>query len=238
LVNDAQDTAVGLKDRATGVVTRASTTMREVASAGEEGFNGLRRLASGTDEQAIGIEDFLLALVQAVRADELPEERSSGDLHKTAKRRRQRLALCSWAAGPFVGLANQTADLYCDTATVCDLVGFHRLELSDERIAAHMLVLWSIADDLDEATAAVEGHDERRVTGLVMTRLREVSGTEMPETLTKRGAIKVLWQAGGFVGDAHRTMTKRPVKAVLRPGKATRDFIERAEHQLGVSPSR
>lgn len=39
-------------------------------------------------------------------------------------------------------------DLYCETATLCDVASFHDLALGDEHVSAHMLVLWGIADDL------------------------------------------------------------------------------------------
>jgi hypothetical protein len=74
-----------------------------------------------------------------------------------ARKRRRRLGLVSFGAGPLVGVASQVADLYCETATVCDVVAIYDLDLTDERIAAHMLVLWEIVDDLDAADAAIAG---------------------------------------------------------------------------------
>ena len=47
-----------------------------------------------------------------------------------------------------VGTANQLVDLYCETATVVDLDRLHGLGMSDERIAAQMLVLWNITPDI------------------------------------------------------------------------------------------
>jgi hypothetical protein len=56
-----------------------------------------------------------------------------------------------------VGVATRVADLYCETATVCDVADFHTLDLRDEQIAAHILMLWSITEDFQRAEEAMQG---------------------------------------------------------------------------------
>jgi hypothetical protein len=227
---------MGVKDRMTSGAARVSGATRELAAVHGDRLGGLRSISSGDDEQPLGIERFLVGLVRAVRVDEAPEGRTTRDVNKAAARRRQRLGALSFAAGPLAGVAGQLADLYCDTATVCDLAAVHDLQLTDEVIAAHMLVLWHVTEHVDEALSAVRGRDERGVAALVAARLRQHADAQMPDTLDKRGVIKALWQARGLVGDIRRGATTRPVKAVISPGKPAKQFVERAERQLGLRP--
>jgi hypothetical protein len=220
----------------TSGVARASGAAHELAAAGHDGFSGLRSLASGDDEPTLDSGRFLAALVGAVRSDATPEDRTTRDVYRTAKQRRRRLAAMSFSAGPLIGVASQLADLYGDTATVCDLEAVHHRGLSDDEIAAHMLVLWSVADDFEQALGAVRGDDDHGVAGLIAARLRRYAEPVLPERLTTRGAIKALWRARSLAGDVREAATAAPVRSVLLPGKPTHDYIERAEHQLGLRP--
>src|SRR3954451_13453110 len=164
----------------------ARDATREAASAGlrrapDEGFRSFRELFDDDDEQPVSIERFMLALVATVRGDETEKDRDARDVFETARRRRRGLGLVSFGTGPLVRVSNQVADLYCDTATVCDLAEVHRLGLSDEHVAAHMLVLWSATESLPEAQAAV---DQRLVAALLSTRLAERTGSNVPAQLT------------------------------------------------------
>jgi hypothetical protein len=107
------------------------------------------------NERAQSIEVYLLALVRAVRDDERDEEQSSRDVYVRARKRRRRLGLISFGAGPMVGVAGRVADLYCETATVCDVADLHGLDLNEQ--VAHMLVLWSITEDFVRAEGAMSG---------------------------------------------------------------------------------
>lgn len=98
-----------------------------------------------------------LRSLAAVRNDEASQERTRGDLISAARKRRRRLGLMSFGVGPLVGVANQLADLYCETATVCEIASLHDLRLSDEQIGAHMLVIWEIADSYPSACRAMGG---------------------------------------------------------------------------------
>ena len=114
-------------------------------------------MAGGGDKEVPAAERFLVALVQAVREDGDGEGGGARDVYVAARKRRRRLALLSFGAGPFAGVANQIADLYCETAVVSDLACLHGVELSDEEIAAHLLVLWDVIDDYGAAVGVVRG---------------------------------------------------------------------------------
>ena len=202
--------------------------LRDRLRAPAEGFRGLRRLFADEDEKPTSIERFLLALVRAVRDDEPELDQSARDVFEDARRRRRRLALVSFGAGPLVGVANQVADLYCDTATVCELVELHGLDLRDERVAAHMLVLWSATDSIDEAQAAIDGTGPP-VAVILGGELSE----RVPERLTARTAVKALWQARGAVDDLRKGASSA-LGDVVFTGKRTKQLIARAERQLGV----
>jgi hypothetical protein len=199
-----------------------------------EAFRGLRALLSEDDDQSHSIEYFLVALVRAVRADEQLDDRSARDVLEAARRRRRRLGLASFGAGPLVGVATQLTDLYCETATVCDLVDLHELGIDEHQIAAHMLVLWAIVDDVGQARAVIDGTGDSTVGQILTDRVMDHAAPYVPERLTKLGAIKALWNARGLVGDARRAAGKGSVGGVVFAGHRTKRLIKQAERQLGV----
>jgi hypothetical protein len=191
------------------------------------------------DGGELGIESFLLALVRTVRDEEAEDDRSKSDVLESSRHRRRRLGMLSFGAGPMVGVATQLVELYSETATVCDLVDVLDLELSDQEIASHMLLLWSITDDLDDALAMIEGSGERTVAGVISGRFRDVVGERIPEKLTKWTAIKALWnsrKAASEAGQMARDMAGHgSIKAILFTGRQMKRFIKRAEAQLTAS---
>jgi hypothetical protein len=227
---------MGLRDRLEANATRlGESTRKAVASAplqrASDGFRGLRAMFED-DDQSLSVERFLLSLVRAVRSDEQYEERDARDVYVAARKRRRRLGLMSFGAGPLVGVANQFADLYCEAATVCDVVALHGLDLSDDRIGAHMLVLWGITDDLDAAQKAIAG--EPPVANILAGKLRERAGEQLPDKLTKRSVTKALWDVRGQLGDARKGATTGVVRTVVFTGHRTKKVIKEAEAQLGV----
>ena len=222
--------------RITSRATDVAQGARNAAADRLDGFPGLQALLAGSSEEDPRFERYLVRLVAAVRDDQLPEDRTAKDVHKTAKKRRRRLGMMTFAAGPMIGVASQLVDLYCDTATVCDLVSFHGYEMTDAEIAAHMLVLWSVAPDVNVATAAMAGEDNGVAT-LVTRRLAGHADSYLPQKWTTVGLIKAVWKARGLFGDARERMTSGPVKTVFAPGKPTRGLIDRAEQQLATTPN-
>src|SRR3712207_8402951 len=69
------------------------------------------------------------------------------------------------------GVQTCALPIYSETATVCDVVELHGLQLTDAQVGGHMLVLWGVTDDPALAAAALDGtgrpiaerSEERRV---------------------------------------------------------------------------
>lgn len=196
---------------------------------------GLRDLFA--DDQPLTVERFLLLLAGRVRSDEEGgAERKDRDVYRGARKRRRRLAMLAFGAGPLVGVANQLADLFCETATLCDVAAHHGLALADEEIAAHMLVLWGIVETQEAARGAIGG--EPPVANILAGKLRDRAGEQMPEKLTKRSVTKALWDARSQLGDARKGATSGAVRNVMFTGHRTKQVIARAEAQLGIEPER
>jgi hypothetical protein len=226
-----------IRDRLEAGAARLGETAREVADSDAvqragDGLRGFRAMLTD-DELSLSIELFLLALVRAVRVDRA-ENWSRRKVLRAARRRRRRLAVGSFGAGPLAGVANQLSDLYCETATVCDLADIHNLSLTDEQIAAHMLVLWSLTDTLDEAQAAIDGTSEQSIADILAERLRASAGGRLPENLTKASAVKAIWDTRGLVGDVRRSASTRALGPVLFPGWHAKRVIKRVERHFGL----
>jgi len=227
---------MGWKDLLEEQATRLGEGARAAASVqaqrAGEGFRGLRAIFED-DEESLSVERFLHLLVRAVRDDEGEStDRSSRDVYVIARKRRRRLGLISFATGPLVGVANQVADLYCETATVCDVAALHEMNLDDGQIAAHMLVLWSVTDDLGEAQRAIAS--EISLADLLGGKLFVQVDERLPEELTKRSIASALWDIRETVGDVRRGATSEAVRTVAFTGHRTKKVIGRAEAQLGV----
>lgn len=196
---------------------------------------GLRDLLD--DDQPLSIERFLLLLVANVRRDdEGGAEHRDRDVYRGARKRRRRLAMLAFAAGPLVGVANQLADLYCETAIVCEVAALRGLALSDGEIAAHMLVLWGIVDSQEVALGAIGG--EPPVATILGGKLRDRAGEQMPEKLTKRSVTKAIWDARAQLGDARKGATSGAVGNLMFTGHRTKQVIKKTEAQLGIEPER
>src|SRR4051812_9315327 len=124
------DLSMGWRDRIAGEAAKAKEKL------GEE----LTGLVAGPDGSA-SPEGFVLGLVRTARDPE-DETLTAKQVHKDARKRRRRLGIASFAAGPLAGAAGEATDLYTETASICDLVDLHGLALSDLEVGAHMLVLW------------------------------------------------------------------------------------------------
>jgi hypothetical protein len=234
---------MGLRDRLEEQAARAGDHARAVAAlervrhAGES-FRGFRTMLT-EDERGQSIEVYLLALVRAVRDDDHDEEQANRDVYVRARKRRRRLGLISFGAGPMVGAASRMADLYCETATVCDVADLHGLDLSDEQVAAHMLVLWSIAEDFARAEAAMRG--EPPVAEILGAKLFEYLNLELEAQPTKLAIAKAIWDVQrlnplNVADDAKKAVGGQPIRSVAFTGHRTKKVIKKAEAQLGVSP--
>jgi hypothetical protein len=228
---------MSLKGKLANKAAAVSVSAAEAAALKIEGAavrcRGLRAVFS-EDDRGMTPENLLAGIVAAVRADERDEERTSRDVFTTARSRRRRLGLLSFGAGPMVGVASQVVDLYCETATVCDVAALHSVDLTEHQIAAHMLVLWGIVDSFDEADVVMKGAGSRTLTSIVGSRVRSGVGDYLPADLTKRAAVQALWDARSLVGDVRGAAGEGTVRGVVFTGHRTKQLIKAAERQLGV----
>jgi hypothetical protein len=192
----------------------------------EERSNSFRALFVD-DEQSIGLERALVLLVARVRKDELGERRPR-DVYVAARKRRRRLGMMALTAGPLAGVANQFADLYCEAAIVCDLAALHGVALGDDEAAAHLLVLWGLVGDHDEAKGVIAG--EPPLVGILAGKAMTLTETQRSDLWTRRGAVQALWEVRGAIDD----IGKGSVRAVVFTGHRTKQLIKRTEAQLGV----
>lgn len=196
-------------------------------------YRGLRSVFED-EGMSITFENLLAGLVASVRADEHEEDRSARDVFKIARSRRRRLGLLSFGAGPLAGVATQVVDLYCETATVCDVADLHAIESTDRQISAHMLVLWGMLDDLDEAQAVMAGSGSRSLQSIIEGRVGASVAGRLPDEVTKRAAIKALWDARDLAGEVRKAAGAGSVGGVVFTGHRTKQLIKKAEAQFGV----
>lgn len=229
-----------LKERGEELVERVAETSISTSQRMVEGFRGFRRVVA--EGEQTGVEAYLTGLVAAVRSDgreEKEDEATRRDVFLRARKRRRKLGLVCLGTGPMAGMASRVADLYCEIATLCDVADLHGLDLDDSRVAAHMLVLWSIVADQDEAERTMRG--EPPLAQILETKLTDQVGlvkVEDEEGWTPRSIATAIWdvqhiQTGAALKGA---ADGQPVRSVLFTGHRTKKVIKRAEVQLGVAP--
>jgi len=238
---------MGWRDRVERGTAKLGEQAREAVAGSErvqragEGLQGFRHLVTD-DERRSSLEAYLLALVDAVREDERDEDRSRREVYVQARKRRRRLGLISFGAGPLAGVASRVADLYCEVATVCDVADLHDLRLSDEQIAAQVLELWSVVDDLGQAEGAVRG--EPPIAQILAGRLGERFDLQPDTDLSEMSSIemaKLFWEVRGMEGELRDSLTGakdaaggQPIRSVAFTGYRVKKVIKRVETQLGV----
>ena len=167
------------------------------------------------DDQPITIEALVVVLVDAVHSDGEARELSDRDVYKAAKRRYRRLGTVSLPSGPIGG---HVVSLYCEAATLCDIVELRAAPLSDEEIAAHLLVLWGAMPDTTSATAAIDGTGLSVLASLAL-RARDRVGLPASGPMTKRAVITTLWRLRDAVSSV-RDVETPGVRESLFPGSA------------------
>jgi len=223
---------MGLRDRVSAEAGRLAKSA--AATAGEWGASSDRpgarliRLLTMSDAQRISVESLLVALVEAVHGDET-RALSDRDVKKAAKRR-GRLAGMAGATGGPVGL--QLASLYCEAEIVCDVVDRHRLGISDDEIAAHLLVLWNAMADVEAARRAIDGSGPS-VLARMSAQAHARVASKPREEMTKGEVVRMLWRLRGAVQDVELPGSAS-VRDVLLPGRRVKAVTEAAERQLGV----
>jgi hypothetical protein len=179
------------------------------------------------DDQPITIEAMVVLLVDAVRKDGETRELSDRDVRKAAKRRYRRLGTVALPTGP---LGWHLVELYCEAATLCDIVELRRSPLSDEQVAVHLLVLWGAMPDVPAAAAAFEGTGPS-VLATLLGRARDRVKLPPSGEMTKRSVVVALWSLRGTLDDAREIATPG-VRGNLFPGARVKAFIAEAGRQL------
>ena len=230
----ALEAAEKAKAAATENAGRAVSHVKETVDA-RTGGAGPRLLAllRMDDEQPITIEALTVLLVDAVRKDGEARELTDRDVRKAAKRRYRRLGTISLPTGP---LGWHLVGLYCEAATLCDIVELRRAPLSDEQVAAHLLVLWGAMPDVAAAAAAVDGTGPS-VLATLLGRARDRVALPASGQMTKRSVVKALWSLRSTLDDAREAATPG-VRENLFPGGRVKAFVAQAARQLdGDAPA-
>jgi hypothetical protein len=228
----------GAKDGASKATGGAARLASDVAAKAKEALAGteasarLLAIVRIDDDRPLTAERLLVMLVEAVHGEDEERELSARDVLKAAKRR-QRLAGAAGALGGPVGL--QLASLYCEAELLCDVAERHALQLPDEELAAHLLVLWNAMPDAVSARAAVDGSGQSVVAHMATTAHGKIV-TKPRDEMTKRDVVKLVWRARGVVGDVEMPGSNSPLN-VLLPGRRVKAFTAAAEEQLGVVES-
>lgn len=179
------------------------------------------------DEQPVTIEALVVLLVDAVRGDDEVRELSDRDVYKAAKRRYRRLGTLSLPTGP-VGW--HVVGLYCETATLCDLVELRGDTLDDETVSAHLLVLWGAMPDHASARAAIDGMGAS-VLATLLERYMSRAMQRLPDPMTKRAVVTMLWKQRDAMSELRDAMTPT-VRENIFPGARVKAFIAAAKAQL------
>ncbi|MEV4420041.1 hypothetical protein AB0L40_08715 [Patulibacter sp. NPDC049589] len=214
------------RSSATARARDAAGAARDAVSARAQG--GLLGLLRMDDDRRVTIEGITVLLVSAVRSDE-ERDLSDRDVLKAARRRYRRLGALSLPSGPVGGVL---VTLYCEAATLCDLVELKGDPLSDEAVAAHLLVLWHVVPDLDAAAGAIAGSGPNVAAVLRERAQGRIDALELPEPMTKRAAVRLLWRLRDVAGDAQE-LEGTGVRERLFPGRRVKAFVVEAVEQLG-----
>ena len=190
----------------------------------------LRAFLRTGDDEKITIELLLVRLVEAAQADEPKLDRSDKDLFKSSRSRRRRLGMLALPGGPIAG---QLIELYCDIATLCELVDHHQLALDRYEIAGHALVLWQVMPDPESATLAARGAGQS-VAGYWAKRALGHEALNPPEKMSPTDAVRWIWKFRSAV-PTDLVKDRKTVRATVFVGNDTKEFIAKAREQLGVA---
>jgi hypothetical protein len=226
---------MGWKDKLAAKAADAAKSGIEMARdkvENEHAASRAKALRDMRDEQPITIEALLVLLVDAVHEDN-PRELSKRDVKKAGKRR-QRLAGGLGMFGGPVGM--YTASLYCEAEILCDVADRHRLPLSDEDLAAHLLVMWNAMPDFPSAKAAVDGTGES-VAARMAAHVQGNVAQKPLDQMTKRDAVLALWRLRGALTETSLPGSAR-ARDVFLAGSRVKAVTQAAERQLAVAPER
>jgi hypothetical protein len=180
-------------------------------------------------DQPITIEAMLVLLVDVIHED-APRKLSSRDVKRDGKRRHRKIRGIGMLGG---SVGTYAADLLSEAEILCDVADRHQLGLTDEELAAHLLVFWDAVPDRASAMAAIDGSGPS-VLSHVTARSRDQLIKHLPDEMSIPQVVLTLWKARGLARRAViPTSAARPRDIVL-PGSHVKSVIEAAERQLGV----
>jgi hypothetical protein len=186
----------------------------------------VREMILREDEQQLSVEAFLVLVVDAVNGD---GERtlSDEDVNRAARRR----ARVAGMIGMFGGKPGRgAASLFTEARLVCDVVDQHGLQLTDEEIAAHLLVLWKLSPDLEHAAAAIDGSGPSVARKLGS----ELAGDKRVDHMSPKEALKALWRLRVLFDDDALPGSSK-IRHVAMPKRRVDKITETIERQLGVA---
>jgi hypothetical protein len=187
------------------------------------------RLKLMADENArLSVEAFLVLLLDTMNADDDDDTPTAKQVERAGRRRARRAGIVGIWGGP-AGLC--LASLYSEAMLVCDIVDRHDLDLTDEQIAAHLLVLWGLSPNLDSATAAIEGTGPSVAEQVLGDRVLD----DKPITeLRPKDAVMVLWRMRQLMDPDELPGTTK-MRHFALPKRRVRRVTQDVEAQLGVS---
>lgn len=212
------------------MLRRLKKQATELAESGKQAVAGyvadhelgprLTALVDMKDDLPVSLNELMLRIVDAVRGDEESAERI--DVERVA-RRNERVAVAVKAMPTAGVVAGYVADLYCDAVIVCGVVEGHGLPLTDEDVAAHLLVLWGAAPDLASSHAMLGGNHQL---------LLEHAADKVQERWDGRSKIamvRMLWQlrSAGL-----RVAGERNLKGFIWPKKLVQQRVAIVRRQL------
>jgi len=234
--------ARGLAGRAKEAADRGAATVGD-RLAERVGDNDIYQRVSSIltmgDEQAMVTPERLATLfVHAVRKEDKENLREK-DVIKAAVRRQRLIGLASMPAGP-VGV--YVSSLYCEAAILCHVEQLHRLALSDQQLAAHLLALWNVMPDTPSAEAAINGSGPSVVAFHTGRAKEAVSGLDLNSMgeFKKVDALKFLWRLRkgarqGVQDSVESTPGSINPRDVLLPKGRVKEVFATAQRQLGMS---
>jgi hypothetical protein len=186
---------------------------------------GLREILRMDDDRQISPERLLLMLVAAVDGDDevemsLKDLRAAG---KPSERIAAAAGVLGGAPGVFVG------SLYADAAIYCLLDDCFELGLTNEDVAAKLLVAWGAVPDMATAQAAIDADDPITLAGIARQQLGEAVRAQ-----TKRDSIMMLWRMRWGLRRKAPILDISSVKRLVFTGGALEDRLEDAADQLGI----
>jgi hypothetical protein len=236
---------MGFRDRLTALAETVADEARErttdaVQDAKGHATRGARWLAErdpsasarlklmASDDARLSVEAFLVLLLDTMNADDDDDHAPTAKQVERAGRRRARRAGIVGIWGGPAGLC--LASLYSEAMLVCDIVDRHDLDLTDEQIGAHLLVLWNLSPDLAEATAAIDGSGPSVAAQVLDDRVldgKPITG------LSPKDAVLVLWRMRQLTDPDELPGTTK-MRHFALPKRRIRRVTEQVEAQLGV----